>query len=249
MKTRLISTFLALMLCACSSNEGTDNKESSKQIENKEQQITAKSSKLHQYMSKEQICDALSINDIQQLFQTTAEIKSAAFDFRSRYTCSYTWDKTDKTEREQLMFSNSMQVAQGKAEKRPMRLKTPTNQITVTLLNSKKTPANFIPPKLNNKQLEEQIKNVKDTAAKKLSKQQQELGGNMANNMVENLMIQGNQNQAIDDVGDAAYWTSVGSGGLNILVGDVEIYVGPMIADTESEDIENAKKIATVLLN
>jgi hypothetical protein len=40
----------------------------------------------------------------------------------------------------------------------------------------------------------------------------------------------------------------VGSGGLSVLLGQVEIYVGPMVADTADEDIENAKNIAQILL-
>lgn len=241
----------SLLLAACG-EEAVDNKQSVSSTEVAQSQATNKqsgdSSKLKQFMAANKICDVISIEDIQQLFETSATIKAGEYNYRSRYSCTYTWDRADKAAREQLMMNNVMQAAQGKAEPLPMRQKMSTYQITVTLSESKRTAANFMPPMLTEAQLAEKIKMAKEAANKRLSNEQKELAGDAANSMVERLMEQSNQNQKVEGIGDVAYWTAVGTGGLNILFGDVDIHIGPMIADTAKEDIENAKKIAHVLL-
>lgn len=251
MKTTLVLVTSALILAGCG-GDGGDNKSSVASAEVSQNQASNKatgdSSKLKQFMNADNICDVISTTDIQQLFQTSATIDGSGFNHSNRYSCTYTWDKSDKDAREKLMMENMMQAAQGKAERLSMRLKMPTNQITITLSESKKSIANFMPPVLTEKQLADRIKMAKDAANKRLSDKQKEVAGDAANSMVERLMKQSNQNQKIDGVGDVAYWTAVGTGGLNVLLGEVEIYIGPMIADTANEDIENAKNIANILL-
>ena len=62
-------------------------------------------------------------------------------------------------------------------------------------------------------------------------------------------MKQNNQNEAVEGLGDAAYWTNVGSGGLNVLGGDVQMYIGPMIAETAEADKDHAIAIARAILS
>ena len=247
MKTIILLITSTTLLAACG-GDGVETQASATSTEVQHSQAVGDSSKLKQFMHAEEICDVLSTTDIQQLFQTSATIERAGIDYRSRYSCTYTWDKPDKAAREQLMLTNTMQAAQGKAERLPMRLKMPTNQITVTLSETKKSAVNFMPPMLTEEQLADRIKQAKEAANKRLSKEQKQLAGDVANSMVEKLMQQSNQNQKIDGLGDAAYWTAVGTGGLNVLLGRVEIYIGPMIADTANEDIAHAKNIANILL-
>lgn len=249
LKLLVISSSLFLTACGGDSAENTSPKDS--QVSQKQQATNAnkhQDSQLAQFMSAETICDALPTSTLAALFQTTETIETSGGDYRERYSCSYSWNKSDKAEREKLMMENIMQTAQGKAEALPMRLKSPNNQITLTLLPSKKTAANFMPPKLTEEQLQARIEAAKKAANKRLTEEQKALAGDAANSMVERLMQQSNQNVTVDGIGDAAFWSETGSGGLNVLVGEIEIYIGPMIADTAAEDLENAKKIAGLLL-
>ena len=250
MKLSLLAISSSLLLAACGGDNVENTTSNDKQVSQSQPTSANKQqgTKLAKFMSAETICDALPTSTLAALFQTAETIETSGGDYRERYSCSYSWNKADKAEREKLMMENIMQAAQGKAEKLPMRLKSPSNQITLTLLPSKKTAANFIPPKLTEEQLQARIEAAKEAANKRLSEEQKALAGDAANSMVERMMQQSNQNVTVDGIGDAAFWTEVGSGGLNVLVGEVEIYIGPMIADTAAEDLENAKKIAAALL-
>lgn len=251
MKPMFIWVLSTLLLTACG-GDSVENQPTaaSSEVKNSQSngQAAGDSSKLKQFMNAESICDVLSTTEVQQLFQTATTIETSGLNHRSRYTCSYTWDKQDKAAKEKLMMDNIMQSAQGKAERLPMRLTMPTNQITVTLSETKKSAANFMPPKLTDEQLAERIKMAKEAANKRLTNEQKELAGDMANSMVEKMLTQNNQNQKIDGIGDAAYWTAVSTGGLNILVDGVEIHIGPLVAETAAEDMINAKNIAGLLL-
>ena len=204
---------------------------------------------LQSKLSDASICEVFTVSELKQMFPTESQVQADETEYRSRYSCNYNWDRPDAKSREKAMLENMMQAAQGKAEKMTMRQKMPSNQLTITLQESKRSADSFMPPKLTEEQLQERIKAAKEMAAKRLTDEQKSLAGDTANEMVEKLMKQNNQNEAVDGLGDAAYWTNVGSGGLNVLAGNVQIYIGPMIAETEAADKENAVAIARAILS
>ena len=242
---------LFLLLVACGGDSSHQQNSTSDVAVEKQTEasiVSEKASNLSAYLSADSICAALDVKDLQQMFNTTATIKTNSSSYRNNHSCSYTWERPDKAEREKILMDSMMKTAHGKSEKIPMRQKSTQYQLSVSLSHSQSNAANFMPAKLSEEQLQARIESAKEMAAKRLTDEQKALAGDAANSMVERMMQQGNQNEEIAGVGDAAYWTRVGSGGLNVLVGDVQIYIGPMIADTEAEDIINAKKIAGLLL-
>lgn len=250
-KTLLLSTSLFLAACSGQESSGSESTADSNIAEkpSEPQEIIASSdTKLSAYMTENSVCDVLNVEDLKQLFGAGGEIEASASAFRSNFTCNYTWERPDAAEREKIMMENIMAVAKGEAEKIPMRQKMMNYQLTVTLSESNRTPENFMPPKLTEEQLQARIKQAKELAAKRLTDEQKALAGESANNMIEGMMKQNNQNQMIEGIGEAAYWTEVGSGGLYVLTGQTKVFIGPMIADTESDDLVNAKEIAALIL-
>ncbi len=195
-------------------------------------------------MADDKICELLTVNELKSLFPTDATIKMSGHSFMNNYSCTYSWDRVDAEAREKAMLSNMMQSMQDNSKKIPMRQRISTHELTLSLKATKATAHNFMPPKLTEQQLQARIKAAQEAAAKKLSDEQKALAGDMANNMMEKMMQQNNENQAIEGIGDAAYWSKIGGDGLNVLLGSTQLYIAPMIADSMEEDIENAKKIA-----
>jgi len=204
---------------------------------------------LHAKLAEKSICEVFTVSELKQMFPTENQVEASETEYSSRYSCNYNWDRPDAKSREKAMLENMMQAAQGQAEKMTMRQKMPSNQLTITLQESKRAADNFVPAKLTEEQLQERIKAAKEMAAKRLTDEQKSVAGDAANEMVEKLMKQNNQNEAVEGLGDAAYWTNVGSGGLNVLVGDVQMYIGPMIAETAEADKDHAIAIARAILS
>ncbi len=251
--TLITSSALFLSACGGESTEAdsqSNTSQASTKTASTPQMSTpmTKPSGLLSMMTEADVCDVLDIADIKSMFDVTGEISTSAVTFGGTFSCDYSWDRADKEARENNYINHAMLVAQGKAERLPMRQKVTQHQINVSLSEFKGQKVNFVPAQLSEEQLQAQIERAKKAAEDRLTDEQKALAGDAANSMVENMLKKNNQNQAVDGVGDAAYWSKVGMGGLNVLDGTVKVYISPMIADTEAEDIENAKKIAASLL-
>ncbi|MFK7732932.1 MAG: hypothetical protein AB8B48_15025 [Pseudomonadales bacterium] len=205
-------------------------------------------SALAKFTSDEAICDALGTDKITSAFGAETEIKAQASSYRERFTCNYSWDRPDAEERQQKMISSMMAKAQGKGGATlSMREKTPSNQISLTIAVSKRAAENFVPRKLTEEQLQAQIDAAQKRTQERLSDEQKAVAGDMASSFTESLLKKNNQNEEVKGVGDAAFWSKVGFGALNVHSNGMEINIAPMIADTEEADIENAKRIFDML--
>ncbi len=250
MKKTLILALSAALLTGCGDQVSSQNSSNSATINNsvtdntvttvsdeKDQAPNAKKhSGLNAYMAGSKICDVLSESSLKQLFNITTELTSQQrHSKQSGFTCDYSWDATDRKAREQRLS------AQGKAKTLSMRARAINHKLSIRLNNTSSTAANFVPPILSEAELQKRIEQAEKAAKKQLSDAHKAVAA--ANNMAESMIKKNNQNINITGVGDAAYWSKIGAGGLMVLDGDVSVYIAPLIADNDEEDIENAKKI------
>ncbi len=255
MKTISLILSSALFLSACGSDSNKSDSQA-KTIDTEKNQVSTpvvstpmtKPSSLLTLMSEEKVCGVLDSAAIQSMFNTTAEIKTSVMSFGNSYSCDYSWDRTDREERESNVIKHAMLVAQGKAERLTMRQKISEHQFNVSLSEYKGKAEYFVPRKLSDEELQAQIDRAKKAASDRLTDDQKAVAGDAASSMVESMLKKNNQNTTVDGVGDAAFWSKIGMGGLNVLDGTVKISISPMIGDTVAEDLENAKKIAALIL-
>jgi hypothetical protein len=249
MKVKIICLSSLFLLAACGSdNSDSKTTSSSKSSESPNITNSVSSSKLTKFMSEDKICGILAIEDIQKLFNTSTLIETSASSFRSNSSCSYSWERSDKAERQKKFMEDARNAAMGTGKRLSMREKVMDYSFTITLSESKQKKEHFVPRKLTEEQLQVQIDTARKAAEKRLTKKQKEIAGDAATSMIEGMLRKSNQNQEVNGVGDAAYWSVIGQGNLNVLIGNVKIVIAPMIADTEEADIEIAKKVALKLL-
>ncbi|WP_154222016.1 hypothetical protein [Marinicella rhabdoformis] len=238
--------FLGLVACGSdqSSSPSGEALGNGQQSAKKTEPVAVSGSTLNNYMSDEKICAVIDVEDLKSTFNITTEIKSEQYSYGSNFTCKFMWDRADSEAREKLMLDNMMVSAQnGGKGKLSMRQKVPSSELSISLSEARRKASNYVPRKLSPEQLQAQIDAAKAAAEKRLTADQKAVAGDMANDMVEKMMKKNNENQVVDGVGDAAYWSKVGFGGLNVLSGDVNVSIAPMIGDTEEADIENAKLV------
>lgn len=65
--------------------------------------------------------------------------------------------------------------------------------------------------------------------------------------LIEWLIATDDQNQTIDNLGESAYWSPIRDGELYVNVKGFQIVITPMIGNTQEEDLENAKKIYSLI--
>ncbi len=236
-----------LISCGDKESSRSSSGESSSPIE-----VKLKASKLTKYMDKASVCDLVSTDTTQKLFNTSKEISFNASGYASKrsssVTCNYSWERADVAERKEKFMTYTIDQMQGKVEKIPMRKRALEHNFSVRLEEYKGSPEQFMPAKLTEEQLQRQIASAKEMAAKRLTDEQKKVAGNAANSMMEKLLRQNNENIKIDGVGDSAYWTAVGGGSLVVLSGDMKLSISPMIGDDLEQDMENAKNIALLVL-
>lgn len=234
---------LSLLLVAC----GDESPDAAKS--KTERPSSAGSSKLSQYMSEDKVCDVLDDETLNTLFAATTEIKKRAGSFRDNFSCSYSWPRPDAEERQKNITSAMLASMTGEGPKQTMRDRMLEYQVTIGLRPSQRTADNFVPRKLTEEQMNQQIAAAKKRANERLTEEQKEVAGDAANNLVESMLRKNNENEEVAGVGDAAFWTKLGSGSLEILAGNVQLTVSPIIASTQTEDSDNAKRIASALLD
>lgn len=243
MKHQVATFSLLLMLAAC----GGDASDSASQTAGNA--IGSKSSDLNAYLSEEKVCDVLTSDQLQALFNAPVEIKTSVSSFRDSFSCTYTWPHPDAEEREQNMVKAMMAAMSGDGPKVSMRDRMLEYQVTIGVKKSQRSAANFVPKKLTEEQINQQIEAAQKRANERLTDEQKQVAGNAANSMVESMLRKANQNEEVTGVGDAAFWSPLGTGSLEILDGDVRLTVSPVIAATKEEDIVTAKRIAAALLD
>jgi hypothetical protein len=237
---------LAMTLASCG-----DKEDSLKKAQSTTVNLTT-NSHLIKFMDQKAVCDVISTQAIHKLFNSSNDVKTTPSGHASKHsnsvTCNYSWDSADIEQRKEKMMTYMVDNAQGKAEKRPMREIMLKYNFSVRLEEYNRKPESFIPPKLTEEQLQNQISAAKQKAAERLTDQQKKIAGKAANSMMENLLRQNNENISIAGIGDAAYWTAVGGGSLNVLSGNIKLSISPMIADTAEDDIQNARSIADLII-
>lgn len=238
--------FLGLVACGSDQSNNPSDKVlgNDQQPAKKTESMAVAGSPLKDFMSDDKICSVVNVDDLKAVFKITTEIGTVQHSYGNNFTCKFMWDKADSEAREKLMLDSMMAAAQnGGKGKLPMRQRVPSSELSISLSDARRTASNYVPRKLTPEQLQVQIDAAKAAAEKRLTDDQKALAGDMANSMVEKMMQKNNENQVVEGVGDAAYWSKVGFGGLNVLSGDVNVSIAPMIGDTEEADIENAKLV------
>lgn len=219
------------------------------QNQNEPKPVSSSHSKLGRFLSEPQICEILSMDALATFATSQPEINQEASAYRDTYTCTYSWPRPDAEERQKKMFEATMASMRGEGEMPSMRERMTDYQITISAKKSQRQASTFVPPVLSEAQMQAQIAAAKERTAKQLTEEQKALAGDAADDMVERLIRKNNENQPVAGVGDAAYWSNLSVGSLQVLAGDIEISISPMLADTKQADIENAKRIATALLD
>ena len=245
---KLLAPAVVIGLAACGGEQANESGAAPSPSTNSSSSVAHTDSQLTQYLSDATICGVLSTDKIKSEFGVTAAIETRPSSYGNRFTCSYSWDRPDAEEREKKMIGSIMAAAQGGA-KLSMREKTPSGEIAITLGTSTRKAAHFVPRKLTDEQLQAQIDAAQKATDEKLTNEQKAAAGDMAKSFTEKLLKKNNQNEEIKGVGDAAFWSKMGFGSLNVHFQGVEIYIAPMIADTEEEDVENAKRVFSMLNN
>jgi len=248
MKKIVSISILSLFFSACGGGDSSEG--SSAPLDTK---VSAKvsDSLLSKFMSKSSVCEIISAQAVQKSFNSSYVMTLDPREHKSKYsssvTCNYSWGRSDAEQRKEKFMTYIVDQMQGKVEKVPMRQRTLEHNFSVRLEAFKGDPENFMPAKLSEEQLQSQISQAKNMAAKRLTDKQKKIAGKAANSMMENMLRQNNENFKVEGIGESAYWTAVGGGSLIVLSGNIKVSISPMIGDTLKEDINNAKIIAQLM--
>lgn len=249
MKIQIFVLASLMSLSACGDEPADNATSSSSKASSNNNVSSAVSSKLNAFMSEDRICDVLSEQQIQSLLSAPSEIEKSGVNFRNTYSCSYTWPRADKAEREKNLVSSMMAARSGEGPKLTMRDRMFDHQLTISLKKSQRSADSFVPRKQSEEEIKRQIEAARERTEKRLTDEQKAVAGDAANTMIESMLRKANQNEEVPGIGDAAFISKLGTGSLEVLDGDVHITVSPMIADTKDEDLANAKKIALALVD
>lgn len=241
MKKIILLTSLTLTLVACGDQPTATTTANTASTDTTEMPATA--SKLSAYLNQEKICDVLPVAKIKSMFKVEAEITATASNYSDNHSCSYRWEPADREAREAAMIKDMMASAQGKQAPKSLRERAIDHEITITLSEAKRTAEHFVPPKLTQEQLDAQLARAKKIADERLTAEQKAVAGDAASDMMASLLKKNNQNEEVSGVGDAAYWSKVGAGGLYVLDGKVQVYIAPLITSSEDVDKDYAKQI------
>ncbi|MGA8278237.1 MAG: hypothetical protein WB784_08590 [Rhodanobacteraceae bacterium] len=194
----------------------------------------------------EDICKILLPADIQRLFAPQAEVKTTPRISKRRAACSYVWPRPDAEERRKAMMAEMVRQMHpgGDATKLASRAFSTNYSISVSLRETRAGPGNFVPKKLSDTEIEARVQRVRKRAEKKLTDtQKQVVGAHGVERMAGDMLRAANERKVVEGVGDAAYWSSVGSGSLRVLVGHQELVIGVNVADDEAGNLQAAKNI------
>ncbi|MGA9423091.1 MAG: hypothetical protein WBW61_12060 [Rhodanobacteraceae bacterium] len=180
------------------------------------------------------------------MFTPQAEVKTTPRVSKWRAACSYLWPRPDAEERRKAMMAEMMKQMHpgGDATKLTSRAFSTNYSISVSLRKTGAEPGNFVPKQLSDAEMETRIQKVRKQTEKKLSvAQKQIVGEHGVERMAGSMLRAANRRKVVDGIGDAAYWSSVGSGSLRVLVGHEELVIGVDVADDEAGNLAAAKKI------
>ncbi|MCB1560393.1 MAG: hypothetical protein KDI75_04790 [Xanthomonadales bacterium] len=249
----------AILLAACGGSGNGDGTSSAPTAPASQQEASTASTPAKQRADTgnlasfmgDNICDVLPVTALQQAFDAPADLKVQPSSFRKNFSCNYSWPRPDAEERQQAMMDEMMKNARRKAgEKVKLDLRKMSTDFSVSIMlqKSRATAANFIPPKLTEKQLQERIKVAAEAANKRLTDEQRKaIGKDGAEGIAGGMIRKTNERVEIEGLGDAAYWIPLMGGSLNVLDGTVHVSITPIMADDEQANIEAAKKIFTLL--
>ena len=206
-------------------------------------------SKLEKFLSEAQICQILDTEAVSAFTTGQTQIKQEASAYRDTYSCTYSWPRPDAEERQKKMLEATVASMRGESKSLSMRERMTDYQITISVRRSQRKANSFVPPVLTEAQMQAQIDAAKQRTAKQLTESQKALAGDAADDMVERLIRQNNENQRVDGIGDAAYWSNLSVGSMQILDRNVELSISPMLADSKQADMDNAKQIAVAILD
>ncbi|GHA00575.1 hypothetical protein GCM10008090_06820 [Arenicella chitinivorans] len=238
----IICISLIALLSACSRESTAPNNQ------NHLDAVASNNTKFSTFLSEAQICQILEAEKIAAYTAGQGEPEKAASSYRETYTCTYTWPRPDAEERQQKVLEATMASMRGEGERLSMRERMTDYQITISARQSKRNANTFVPQVLTEAQIQAQIETAKKRAAERLTDEQKAVAGSAADDMVERLIRKNNENQRVKGIGDAAYWSNLSSGSLQVLAGDIELSISPMLADSKQADMENAKQIAVTIL-
>ena len=208
-----------------------------------------KAGRLQAYLG-ENVCEVLSPAQLQQAFGAPAEVTVQPSPSRHDTSCSYSWPRPDADARQQAMLQAMMQNASrapGEKVQLDMRKLAGEYSVSVGLKQTEATADRFVPPKLSEAELEERIRLATEAANKRLTDEQRKLVGDSAGDMASSMIRKTNDRVVIEGIGDAAYWLPIMGGTLNVLEGDVQITITPMLAEDMDGDIEAAKRVYSLL--
>lgn len=249
MKTKILTLILtSLMLISCSDD---DNQTSSTQGSNsKAVAITVKESKLVGYINKENSCNLiLPADKLKQAFNIQTEIRIDGSEYKGSAYCDYNWDRADKAERNEKYQYYLSQRMSGKTKEVPKRLRAITSSFRIVVSETTGQADRFVPPQKSEEQIQLLVDRAKKRTSDALTDEQKALAGDSANDMVESLIRKSNQTSEIKNVGDAAYWSNLIGGMMYVLDGNARIELSIIqIGNTMEEDMENATKIAKLLV-
>jgi CCR4-NOT transcriptional regulation complex NOT5 subunit len=246
----LIVSIITIFLGACGGDDASTSSVNSNSISNSNSQTSE--SVLMEFMDQSKVCDLINPEQVQNMFKTTKPINKQASGHASKYSnsvsCILNWEREDIEQRKSQIMTLTMNSMQGKTDKISMRERILEHNFTLRLEEYNGSVQNFMPAKLSEEQLQKQIENAQKRASERLTDEQKKVAGKAANSMMERMLRQNNESIKIEGIGDSSFWTSVGGGSLNVLSGNLKLTISPMIAETENEDIDNAKLIAELIL-
>lgn len=246
MKQFIILT-LVIVLSACSaetnSEQAVTNKamtinNQSAQNPVKTQAVNTQGVDLSTYMKDDTICSIMAEADLVKMFNVPGKIVTEV-EHSGAATCRYSWHYGSLEARKQAT-NNSHNNNFGQQSKYNARAISNEARLIISLAPAEKPVTEFVPEILSEAVIDAQVEQFKkDTTQLATSIEPSKLN-QLAQKRKQALMKKNQMNIQIDAVGDAAYWTQIGGGGLHVLVGQAHVYISPLIATTVGGDIENA---------
>lgn len=198
------------------------------------------------------ICDILPVSVLQEKFGAPADLTGKPYNRRGLTSCSFSWPRPDAKEREQALTAKLMENMQKKAGERSkmdMRALSSDYTLGITLKETKVTPANFVPAKLSEEQLQKRIDQTTQASNKRLTEEQKSvLGKNGVSGVAGKMIRMSNERVVVEGIGDAAYWMPIAGGSLSILADGYQFTISPNLADDDADNIEAAREVAKAIL-
>lgn len=243
--------FVFIFLCSC---KGESPQEPSKKAysDTNDDTIntgthTKKMSELYSFMSESHICEVIDQQKLIKIFNIKTKLNTSAHETNGNFSCDYFWEFPDHVVYSRLQLMSEMRNSGQTNESLFRRLSYGSGQLGITLIRSKRKANNFIPPKLSKQEQKSYIKQAKATARKRQINDRNALGPEAVEKAINGMIDENYQNLIIEDLGEAAYWSPIRDGTLNVYINGIEIIIMPMIADTKEEDLDNASKIYHLL--